>query len=175
MKQEFLKVGKIVNTYGIKGELKIYLYTDFPEKRFVQGNQLFLGKEGSMINSQVEIEQAKPYKNMYILKIKNIDNINLAEKYKDYYLWIDKKDQGELNEGEYYYHEIIGCKVVTTDGDELGKISDILSPGANDVWIVTPANKGNDILIPYIDSVVKEIDVIEKKVVINLLEGLLDL
>ena len=77
-----------------------------------------------------------------------------------------------LEEGEFYYHEIIGCTVVTLDGTEIGKVTEIFETGANDVWTVTP-EKGKPHYIPYIDDVVKEIDIDNKKIVIDPIEGLL--
>lgn len=170
----YIKVGKIVNTFGIKGELKVYSYTDFPKERFIKGKRLFLGPEASPNQLPIEVESAKPYKNMYLLKLKGKENINEVEKYKNMFLWIPKSEQGDLEEGEYYYHQIIGCKVITTDGTELGIINDILSPGANDVWVVKPFNKGKDILIPYIKSVVLDVDTSNKIITINVIEGLLE-
>lgn len=174
MTNDFIKVGKLVNTFGIKGELKVYLYTDFPEKRFKKGQVLFLGSEENPNMFTIEIESSKPYKNMYIIKLKNFNNINDVEKFKNQFLWITKEEQGELEEGEYYYHQIIGCHVITIEGNELGTIKEILSPGANDVWVVKPNKGGKDILIPYIDEVVKTINIDEKRITIEVMEGLLD-
>lgn len=84
-----------------------------------------------------------------------------------------EEDLGELNEGEFYFHEIIGCEVFTEDGELIGKVKEILTPGANDVWVIGRKGK-KDALIPYIESVVKYIDVSEKKIEIELMEGLID-
>lgn len=175
MASQYLKIGKIVNTFGIRGELKVFIYTDFPEERFKSGNKLYIGQEANPTQVEVTVKSAKPYKNLYLLKLENLDNINDVEKYKNNYLWVSKDVQGKLAEGEYYYHEIIGCKVITTDGKELGEIYDILDAPANDVWIVRAYENRQDILIPYIESVVKNVNVIEKKITIKLLEGLLDI
>ncbi len=174
MDSDFVKVGKIVNTFGIKGELKIYLSTDFPEDRFQKGKILFIGKESLPNEIEVEVESSKPFKNLYLLKFKNYSNINDVEKYKNYYLWITKDMQGDLEEGEFYYHQIIGCRVITVQGKEIGIIKEIISTGANDVWVVKAHDMNKkDILIPYIESVVKEINIEEQKVIIEEMEGLL--
>lgn len=175
MASQYLKIGKIVNTFGIRGELKVFIYTDFPEERFKSGNKLYIGLEANPTQVEVTVKSAKPYKNLYLLKLENLDNINDVEKYKNYYLWVSKDVQGELAEGEFYYHEIIGCKIITTDGEELGEIYEILDAPANDVWIARAYENGQDILIPYIESVVKNVNVKEKKITIELLEGLLDI
>ena len=84
---------------------------------------------------------------------------------------VTEEDQAELAEGEYYYHQIIGLKVVTTEGRELGKIKEILAPGANDVWVVQRP-KQSDLLLPVIDDVVKQVDLDGGYVEVELLEGL---
>ena len=175
MFSEYLKVGQIVNTFGINGDVKVYSHTDFPEKRFCPGSKLFLGKEEANEKLLIELESAKPYKQLFLVKFKGLQNINDVEKYKGYFLWIKKEQQEELPEGEFYYHEIIGCNVLTIDGLELGVVKEILTPGANDVWVVKQNQKGKDLLIPYIDQVVKNIDIAEKRIVIEIMEGLLDL
>ena len=85
---------------------------------------------------------------------------------------IPENQLGDLDENEFYYHEIIGCTVFTTEGIELGKVTEILETGANDVWTVTP-EKGKPHYIPYIEDIVKEIDIDSKKIIIDPMEGLL--
>ncbi len=80
----------------------------------------------------------------------------------------------ELDEGEFYYHEIIGCTVVTEEGIELGKIKEIIETGANDVWVVQRLGGGKDILLPYIEDVIKEINIDEKIIRVHLLNGLVE-
>lgn len=170
---DFFRVGKIVNTHGINGEVKINLHTDFPEDRFRKGNQLFIGeKADSTFN--VEIQSSKPYKNMYLLKFKDLDTINDVEKFKNQYLWIPKEQQKELDKNEFYYYQIIGCNVVTTDGKEIGVVKDIFSPGANDVWVVKSKDNNKELLIPYIEPIVKKVDIENKKILIDVIEGLLE-
>lgn len=173
MNSNFIRVGKIVNTIGLKGELKIYLYTDFAKERFKIGNQLFIGNVNNPSQIKVEIQSSKPYKNMYVLKFKDYNDINDVENLKNNFLWINKEQQKELTDGEYYYHQIIGCKVISTENEMIGEVKEIFSPGANDVWVVMSNNR-KEILVPYIDSVVKEVDVINKKITIELIDGLMD-
>ncbi len=101
------------------------------------------------------------------------DTIESVEAYKEGVLKISEEQMGSLEEGEYYYHEIIGCTVRTVEGAELGVVKEILSPGANDVWVISGKN-GKELLIPFIDDVVKEIDVDAKMISIDPMEGLLD-
>ncbi|SDF00309.1 MULTISPECIES: ribosome maturation factor RimM [unclassified Paenibacillus] len=172
MAQRMFNVGKLVNTHGIRGEVKIIPTTDFPEERFAQKSELVLQQPNSNNSVSVTVERSRLHKNMYIIKFVQFDNINEVEKYKGWMLKVSEEQLDELDEDEYYYHEIIGCKVVTDEGEELGIIDEILSPGANDVWVVKPA-KGKSILIPVIDDVVLTVDVQEKVVTVHIMEGLI--
>ncbi|MMZ68538.1 Ribosome maturation factor RimM [compost metagenome] len=109
---------------------------------------------------------------MYIVKFEEYGNINDVEKYKGYDLKVPKEESVELPENEYYFHEIIGCRVVDEEGSELGVIEEILRPGANDVWVVKQPNR-KQLLLPVIDEVVLDVDVKAKLVKIHLMEGLL--
>ena len=173
MDQEWLTVGKVVNTHGIRGELKVVSQTDFPEERFAPGNTLTLIDSESQRRLPVEVQSARAHKNMFILKLKGFDNINDAERYKGWTLKVTKDDLVELDEGEYYHHQIIGCTVVDENGQELGMITEILSPGANDVWVVQEQQaKGKQILIPVIDDVLLDVNTDTKTVTVRLMEGL---
>lgn len=173
MKGNWYTVGKIVNTHGIRGELKVLSQTDFPEKRFAPGSALLMTDETTGDSLEVKVAAARSHKNVYIVKLEGYGNINEVERYKGWLLKVAAEHQGELEEGEYYYHEIIGCKVVTEEGEELGAITEILTPGANDVWVVErPKGKGKPILLPYIDEVVLNVNPADKLVTVRLMEGL---
>ncbi|WP_331713901.1 ribosome maturation factor RimM [Lentibacillus sp. JNUCC-1] len=145
--------------------------TDFDD-RFEVGNTVYavLPNNSSL---ELKIDQHRVHKGFDILHFSGYDNINDVEHLKGSLLKIKASQLTELEEGEYYFHDIIGCTVWTTDGQELGTIKEILSPGANDVWVIKP-EKGKDILIPYIGDVVKDVDVANKRIEIELMEGLLD-
>jgi len=172
MQEKFYTVGKIVNTHGLRGELKIVPTTDFPEERFKTGSELVIEHEKLDDRVVVHVESARIHKQTYLIKFKEFHDINEVEHFKGGLLKVSSKYLNELEPGEFYYHEIIGCKVVTDDGKELGVIREILSPGANDVWVVHQ-ERGKPVLIPYIDDVVKHVDVKEKRVIIHLMEGLI--
>lgn len=170
---QFLSVGKIANTHGIRGELKIFPFTDFPEVRFAAGKRLLLisPEDGSKL--PVKILSAREQKNVYVVKLDGYDNINQVEKYKGWDVKVPKEEAVEEEENAYYFHEIMGCKVLTEQGEELGVVTDILTPGANDVWVVK-SGSGKELLIPYIESIVKSVDIAAKTVRIEVMEGLLD-
>lgn len=168
--EQMFIVGKIINTHGIKGEVKVKRITDFSE-RFNVGKIVYVtNRDGELIS--LTIDSFRAQNNNDLLHFAGYDSIESVEPFKGLELAIKEEQQTDLAEHEYYYHEIIGCKVMTTTGDELGKIDHILAPGANDVWVVKKGKK--EILIPYIQDVVKDVDIEKKEVLIELMEGLLD-
>lgn len=170
---EWFNVGKIVNTHGIRGEVRVMSRTDFPEERFAIGTKLGLFKPDAKKPIMVKIASRRQHKNFELLSFEGYPNINDVEEFKNSYLRIAEHDLTELEEDAYYHHEILGCAVFTTEGKEIGVISEILDTGgANDVWEVTPKS-GKKHYIPYIEDVVKEVDTAEKKIIIEVLEGLL--
>ncbi|WP_020615315.1 ribosome maturation factor RimM [Paenibacillus daejeonensis] len=169
---EWLNVGKLVNTHGLRGEVKILSQTDFPDVRFAPGSKLAVHAPDNSRNVQLTVQSAREHKGMFIVKWKGIEHINEVEQYKGWLVKVAKTDVVDLEEDEYYYHEIVGCRVVTEDGEELGEITEILSPGANDVWVVERP-KGKQLLLPVIDEVLINVDVSDKLVTVRLLEGLI--
>lgn len=168
------RIARIVNTFGIRGELKIISETDFEEERFKLGNKLFI------ITSQnevipVTVAAIRPQKGTFIISFEEFTNINDVEKFKGSYLAIDASQQEELEEDAFYYHQIIGLSVETLDGKKIGTVKEILELGSNDVWVVKRVENGKkDALIPYIDDVVKSVDIAQGKVIIDLMEGLIE-
>ncbi|CUS26193.1 16S rRNA-processing protein RimM [Paucilactobacillus oligofermentans DSM 15707 = LMG 22743] len=165
----YYKIGTIVNTHGLKGELKILSVTDFPELRYKKGKQLYIVTKEK--NIAVTIKSAKVQKNMYMVVFTGLEDINLVEKYKGLDLVVSEDEQQGLEKDEYYYREIIGLTVETIEGETLGTIKEIMSPGANDVWVVNRKGQ-DDLLLPVIDDVIKKVDLKNQKVTIELMEGL---
>lgn len=171
---DWLNVGKIVNTHGVHGEVRVISITDFKEARYKEGNTLYAFQEnGEKI--PLTVVSWRQHKQFDLLKFKGYTNINDVEHLKGCMLKVHRDEVDDhLEEGEYYYYQIIGLPVFTEDGDELGVVKEILSPGANDVWVVERKDNAKEVLIPYIDDVVKKVDVNNKKIIIHLMEGLLD-
>ena len=167
-----LKVGKIVNTHSLKGEVKVISSTDFEEERFKKGSKLLITR-GNQLIREVVVQSYRNHKNFLLVKFEGIDSVEEAEKLKNLQIKIDSDEVGELEENEFYFHQIIGCEVFDENNKNLGEIIDILTPGANDVWVIKGEN-GKEILIPYIEDVVKKIDITSKKVNIEVMEGLID-
>lgn len=169
---EYLNVGKIVNTHGIRGEVRVISQTDFPEERYQKGAKLVLFREHKA-PLELTVAGHRKHKNFDLLTFEGYPNINDVEPFRDGILKVSKEDLVDLEENEFYYHEIIGLTVIEEDGRVIGKVKEILSPGANDVWVVQ--RKGQkDALIPYIESVVKKIDLENEVVTVEIPEGLLD-
>lgn len=172
MNEKLYMVGKIVNTHGVRGEVKILPQTDFPEIRFAVGSVLQVLHPQHKERLSFEIETSRVHKQMYIVKFKGINNINEIEKYKGADLKVTEDELLELPEDEYYFHEIIGCEVFTDEGEQLGTVTEVLTPGANDVWVVSRPG-GKPVLIPVIDDVLLGVDVPNKTIRIHLMEGLI--
>ncbi|HJG17015.1 ribosome maturation factor RimM [Limosilactobacillus vaginalis] len=167
---KFYNVGKIVNTHGIRGEVRVIPTTDFVDERFAKDAKLYLAnQQGEPL--ELTIESSRPHKGSILVKFVGYDNINDVENFRNRELRVSEEDQQPLEEGSYYYHQIIGLTVTTIDGRELGKIKEILSPGANDVWVVQRPHQA-DLLLPKIDDVVKKVDLDNGVVEVELLEGL---
>lgn len=166
--EEYFEIGQIVNTTGLKGFLKVKPFTD-DITRFNNLKTIYI-----LINNDLQefsIEQVKYIKNLVLLKLKGIDSIEDAEKYRNYYLKINKKDAVPLEEGSYFIADILKCKVYTENNEYLGILNDVFSTKSNDVYVVKDES-GKQILLPGIKTVIKTVDIENKKIIVNLIEGL---
>ncbi|MEK3886999.1 ribosome maturation factor RimM [Bacillus sp. FSL K6-3431] len=170
---KWFNVGKIVNTHGINGEVRVISNTDFPDERYAPKSLLYLFLPGKKEAIPLTVKSHRVHKNFNLLKFEGYEHINDVVQWKNSILKITDKQLTDLSDDEYYFHEIIGCEVVTIDNDIIGVISEILTPGANDVWVVE-RDSGKDILIPYIEEIVMDISIDEKKIIIKPMEGLLE-
>lgn len=167
--EEFLELGQIVNSYGIKGFLKVVAYTD-DNTRFSKLKTIYIEKSGKL--QEYAIEEVKYNKNLVLLKLKGIDTIEQAEKFKNCYLKINRKDAIELDEDSYFLVDLIGMEVYTESGENLGKLIDVFPTGSNDVYVVKN-EEGKQVLLPAIKDVIISVDVQNKKMIVNLIDGLL--
>lgn len=171
MDRQMFNVGKIINTHGIKGEVKVHRITDF-EERFQPGQLLYWVDDKKETKTLV-VRSHRIHKGFDLISFEDLPSINDVEPLKNVTLMVSEEEQEELGDHEFYFHEVIGCTVYLESGEELGVIKEILTPGANDVWVVK--RKGSkDLLIPYIEPVVKKVDPMEKNIIIDPIEGLLD-
>lgn len=168
----YYQVGKIINTHGIRGEVRVLSTSDFTDERFMPGNALYLFDKGELVK-EVIVKTHRKHKQFDLLSFEKLEDINLIEVFKGFDIKISEDQQQDLEDGSYYYHQIIGLDAVTLDGEKIGKISEILAPGANDVWVVKRKGK-KELLLPVIDDVIKKVDLEQGLVVVDLLEGLDD-
>ena len=165
--EQYLKVGVISSTHGIRGEVKVFPTTDSPQ-RFETLKNVILETGKQQI--PLEIAGIKYFKQFVIVKFKGIDNINDIEKYRGMELYVSREDAVELEDDEFYIADLIGMKVVTEDGD-LGVLKDIMETGANDVYIID-TDKYGEILLPAIHDCILDVDVEKNIMTVHLLEGL---
>jgi 16S rRNA processing protein RimM len=158
--KDFFAVGQIINTHGLKGELKVYPLTD-DIKRFRRLKDVYIN--GVIYN----VTWCKFQSDKIIMKIEGIDTIEDGLKYKNAYIEVKREDAVKLSEGRYFIADLIGCKVYDEEGILLGIVENVLQTGSNDVYIV----KGKDeILVPAIKDIVLSIDVTEEKIIIKALD-----
>ncbi|MGI9859792.1 ribosome maturation factor RimM [Moorella naiadis] len=176
MAQELVSVGKITGTHGVQGEVKILPLTDFPE-RFRPGTRLILVPEGGEGRAfPVTVTRSRPGKGGLILKLAEINDRDQAAAVRGAILKVEPWAVEPLPEGHYYIYQLIGCRVYTQAGDYLGTLTDVLTTGANDVYVVREHDAGNarEVLIPALKEVVRQIDLNTREICVALPPGLLD-
>ncbi len=166
--EQMFTIGKIVNTHGVKGEVRVLPSTD-DVKRFGKLKEV---KVENRTMTTYEIETVRYHKNFVLLKFKGIDTMNEAELLKNSLLKIDRQDALPLKKDEYYQCDLYGLRVVTDTGRDLGKLTDILMTGSNDVYVVR--NEEKEILIPAIKQCILKVDLEAGEMLVHLLEGLED-
>ena len=163
---EFITIGRILAPWGVKGKLKVKIETDFPQ-RFTPGAKVYINQQPMTIDS------AEWHRGKLVVKLSAIDSIEEAQKLRGKTLEIHYRQVQPLSKGKYYYFQMIGLEVWTTRGELLGKVSEILTTGSNDIYVV--GNAKGEILIPAIEDVVKSVDLDQGQMVIEPIEGLLSL
>ncbi|MCR4675045.1 MAG: ribosome maturation factor RimM [Lachnospiraceae bacterium] len=169
--EELLRVGGIITTHGIKGEVKIYPTTD-DNKRFKKLKEVYMEDHHHHFYL-LHVESCKFFKEQVILKFKEFADINEAEKYKKCDLYVDREHALPLEEGEYYIADLIGLDVVSDDDAFHGIITDVLKTGANDVYVIEEKETKKELLLPVIDECVLDVSLENKLVKIHILKGLL--
>lgn len=158
-----IKVGKIINTHAIKGELKI---DTFAKETFDRGISYYIGNS----DEKFEVENVKTHKGFYIVKFKNYDSINDVLKFKDMDIYIDEDDLSDLGANEYYIKDLIGLDIYSLD-EKIGVLEDIYEYLANDIYVVR-LNDGKEILIPAVDEFILEVNLDKKFIKVKLIEGM---
>lgn len=160
-----IQVGKIANTHGIRGVVKVIPLTS-DKNRYEDLNEVYVGEE------KLHIEDVWYKKDTVMVKFKEYDNINDVLCYKNKFITIDEKDLIDLDENEFFIFQLIGLKVYLVNGEYLGDVIEVLQPGANDVYVIK-TEKG-EVLIPAVKEIVKSVDIKEKKIIIDPIEGMIE-
>lgn len=166
---KYLEIGQIVNTFGIKGMVKIVPFTD-DIKRFDKLKSIYISNKNE--KKEYEIEEIKYHKNMVLMKLKGIETPEQANALRQSYLLVDREKEEPLEEGVYYIVDLIGLEVYTDENQLLGNVEDIFNTGSNDVYVVKN-KEGKQILLPGIPDVIKNVDLQNKKIIVHLIPGLI--
>lgn len=166
---KYLEIGQIVNTFGIKGMVKVKPFTD-NIKRFDKLKKVYIENKNG--RKEYEIEELKYHKEMVLIKFKGIENPEDANLLRESYLTVNRDDEDPLEEGTYYIVDMIGLEVETEEGEKLGNLVDIFNTGSNDIYVVKD-ELGKQILLPAIKDVIKKIDMEKRKMTVHLIPGLM--
>ena len=173
MPDEYLIIGQITGTFGVRGEVKVFPLTDDPE-RFRKLKEVFLTDNAGNISGKLECLGSKTVKNMVILSFKSITDMDLAMAIKGKYISVNRKNAVKLPENSYFICDLTGLDVVNTQGETVGILSDVISTGANDVYVIKRQGR-KDLLIPAVKEVVKSVDLENKRITVELIPGLEDI
>ena len=165
---KYLEIGQIVNTFGIKGMVKVKPFTD-DINRFDRLEIIYIkNKKGK---KEYKIQEVKYHKQMVMLKLEGIENPEEAETLRGSYLLINRDKEEPLEEGTYYIVDLLGLEVFSDEGELLGKVDDIFNTGSNDIYVVKD-ELGKQILLPGISEVIKDVDLEQGKITVHLIPGL---
>lgn len=167
---EYLQVGKIVNTHGVKGEMKLIPLTDDP-RRFDELKWAYIEKDGQLIKHS--ILDVKYIKGSVMIKFSDIESMSEAEQYKECFVLVDRENAVKLPENSFFICDIVGCSIFDENGILLGELTKVLQTGSNDVYVVKDKS-GKEILIPALKSVVRKVSVDQRRIDVIIPKGLLD-
>lgn len=168
--ENFIEIGKIVKTHGIKGEVRVHNFSDFPEERYAPGQVVYLLLDDKTPQELV-ITSHRQHKNREMLTFEGYTNINEIEEFIGGKLVVPEENLFELEKDKFYMHDIVGLQVFDVEKNKLGEIKEILVSPAHDIWVVERRGK-TDLLLPNIESVILDVSLEDERVMVNVLEGL---
>jgi len=171
MQPKHLILGEVLRPHGVRGELRVRLLTDYPE-RIDKLESIYLGEDPNGKVTRYTVESMRMNQQYGLLKLKGIDDRTEAERYRQLLVMIDLKNAVPLEAGEFYLYELIGLEVHTESGDVLGTLTEVLETGANDVYVVKGPKYG-EVLVPVLPHTIIKTDIAAKQVIVRLPEGLL--
>ena len=158
---EFICIGKIHRAHGIKGDVILDPMTDFPE-RIRRGKKVYAGEEHVPL-TVARVRQKAPF---LLVGFKEIEDETAAGQFRNTYIYVKTSDLPKLPEGEYYFHQLIGLEAVNVSGEHIGKLSEILETGANDVYVIKK-DDGTEELVPDVPQFIQQIDIIGHRIIID--------
>lgn len=164
---QYTAIGKIINTHGIKGELKIYPLTD-DISRFDSLKTAYIGEDKLIVNAV----GVKYNKDMPIIKLNEFNNINEVIKFKNEYLYVDDNNLMKLADDRYFVFDLLDCKVEDIKGDFIGIIKDVIENPSNDTYLIV--NDDKEYLVPAVKEFVKDIDIDNKLIIIDPIKGMIE-
>lgn len=165
--QNCFNLGKIVNTHGIKGEVKIYPYSDNLEK-FKTYSYLIVG------DKRIDVQTVRVHKNMVLVKFEGYDDANAVQPLLNQMVFLER-DQIETEEDEgHYIVDLIGCKIVDQTGNEIGLLKDVIQNRSQDLYEIVRRDNGKVFYLPVVDEFVLAIDVVNKVINVHIIEGIME-
>jgi len=166
----YISIGLVRRAHGLKGEVLVKPLTDFPD-RFLSTGRVWLGRQGQPHPRRYPVLGARPHSGGYLLELEGVRDRREAEALRGQLVQVPEEDLVPLDEGRYYIYRLIDVPVYSEEGDQLGRVADILAAGGTDVWVVRPP-QGDDILVPGAGEFIKRIDLDEGKVIVHLWPGM---
>lgn len=167
---EWIKIGVLIKPFGIKGEMRVYSMTDFPQERFKKGKTVYLKTEKG--HEPFKVASFRIHKDEPLVSFEGYQDINLIEKYAKAEIEIRKEDLHRLKEGEYYFFELKGLEVIDQKANCIGTVLQVEEGAANNNLRVITTDK-KEVLIPYVPAFIKKVDLEAKRIIVNVIEGLL--
>jgi len=161
----YLAIGRVVRPFGLRGELRVQLLTEYPEQ-LSRLRMVYLGPE----TQPWEVESVRLHQGAALFKLVGCNDRSVADTLRGAWVQIARKDAVPLEDDEYYEHQVVGMTVVEEDGTVLGKLTEIITTGANDVFVVI--GPGGELLLPAIESVILDIDLDTGQMMVHILDGL---
>ena len=169
---KYLEIGQIVNTFGIKGFVKVKPFTENTKKRFDNLKTIYIKSKKNI--KEYEIEEIKYHKEMVLVKFKTIDTIEEAENLRNSYLVVDREKEEPLEEGTYYIVDLIGIEVFTDEGEKLGILEDVFTNDIGFDSYIIKNELGKTIVLPAVEDIILNIDIKERKMTVHLIKGLIE-
>jgi 16S rRNA processing protein RimM len=170
MSVERIAIGRVVKSVGLKGEVKLEPLSDLP-RRFENLKSVWIGQSAASA-MKIYVESVRTVQGFPYLKLDGVSSKEDADALREQMVFANRESADTPEPGSYFIHDIVGMSVATTDGEPVGKVTDVLILPANDVWVVQREKR--EVLVPAVKEFIKEVDVARKQVTIQWMEGLID-